>query len=286
MLTHVENFHQAHRGHQMWQQDRPLIDKFNHLSVEDSLELLTGEIEELNGGDKTGVFAKKNIERNHRTREDYRQQEISDILIFAMGTFDSLGAEIPAESTYSRAEDLAHQLKFELVEPGRPMTNPKALNWWQNRKYLRLRQLLNDQVEFLVNHKDDHDHEELKEVLENVLVYAVAMHSLIGVDSSKAIFEKLARNMLKYPAFMFMLSEAEKLLPDSELRKLYKEWRFQAADLFDGPQDPKTEERPKTGTGEFYTQEPELGLFYQAWTKIVATTYGFSAKVKSLLNRA
>lgn len=315
MPTHAELFELAHQAHVNWQVDRPLIDKFNHSDLKVALKLLGGEIEELNGGDKTGIFSAANIENDHRLREDYRQQEIADIIIFAMTSFDELGQEINTAGIYEGAQRVASSLNFDLVKPGRPMDYPKALSPEKNQIYLELRQRLNIEADFLLSY-DGAQPELLQVVLENVLIYAVAMHSLLGVDSGRAVLEKVARNMLKYPAQMFELPEGN-LSPEA-LEREYDQRRAEAARIFDGelgeyelidgkyqPLDRSKQavldpenviiDRPKTGTNAFY-QRPEIityergevrqiGILYRAIAQVIASTYGYSVKVSNLLNR-
>lgn len=318
MSTRLELFQAAHQAHIDWQVDRPLIDKFNHSDLQVALKLLGGEIEELNGGDKVGIFSKKNIEHDHRLREDYRQQEISDIIVFAMTVFDEMGIEVPAEAVYQQATAITHLFNFQMVDQDKPMSQPEPLTEKQNRLYGILKGRLNNQASLLKTSfasGSGENHAELKAALTNILAHAVAMHSLLGVDSGRAVLEKVARNMLKYPAWMFGLPEEDLTL--EELEKLYHEKRSEAADLFDGPEaeyqlingeyrpvdrgkeailDPDNliVGRPKTGTTEFYGQPEEvakhdhsearpIGIWYRAAAQVIASTYGFSVKVNNLL---
>lgn len=292
MSSRHELFQAAHQAHIDWQTDRPLIDKFNHSDLKVALRLLGGEIEELNGGDHAGIFSSTNIEKDHRTREDYRQQEVSDILVFGMTAFDEIGLEIPTANIYEKVASIANVFGFDLPEVGKPMERPEALSDDENQIYENLKHLLNKEAEFLFTY-DDSKKDQLPEVLENLLAYGVAMHSLIGVDSGKAVIEKVARNMIKYPAHMFALPEGDLTL--EELEAFYHRQRKLCATLFDGEVDEETDERPKTGTTEFYqplsTEKIELGelrqigIWYRAAAQIIASTYGFSVKVSSLLNR-
>jgi len=303
MSSRHELFQAAHKAHIDWQTDRPLIDKFNHSDLKVALKLLGDEIEELNGGDHAGIFSADNIQKDHQTREDYRQQEVSDILVFGMTAFDEIGLEIPTASIYKKVASIANEFGFNLPEAGKPMERPEALSDDENKIYESLKHLLNKEAEFLFSY-DDSKKDQLPEFLENLLAYGVAMHSLIGVDSGKAVIEKVARNMVKYPASMFALPEGEMTL--EELEKYYHTQRDLCATLFDGEFIKKIDEetgeeekgkgeRPKTGTSEFYqplsTEKIELGelrpigIWYRAAAQIIASTYGFSVKVSSLLNR-
>ncbi len=293
MSSHHEQFQAAHQAHVDWQTDRPLIDKFNHSDLKVALRLLGDEIEELNGGDHAGIFAKENIEKDHRTREDYRQQEISDILVFGMTAFDEMGLEIPTANIYKKVAKIASEFNFSIPEAGKSMDRPEALNSDQNDVYQILRELLNDEAQLLLNY-DDEKREQLPMILEDVLAYAVAMHSLIGVDSGKAVIEKVARNMIKYPASKFALPEGD--LTPEELEAFYHKQRALCATEFDGEYDGELGERPKTGTTEFYSPQVEskvelgelrqIGIWYRAAAQIIASTYGFSVRVSSLLKRA
>lgn len=304
MTSHQEQFQAAHQAHVDWQTDRPLIDKFNHSDLKVALKLLGDEIEELNGGDHSGIFSSTNIEADHQTREDYRQQEISDIIVFGMTAFDEMGLEIPTANIYKKAAKIADEFKFTLPEAGKQMARPEALDNDQDDVYQLLRELLNDEAKFLLNY-DDEKREQLPMILEDVLAYAVAMHSLMGVDSGKAVIEKVARNMIKYPAFMFALPEGD--LAPEELEAFYHQQRALCATLFDGEFVKEIDEftgeekegkgeRPKTGTSEFYSPQVEskvelgelrqIGIWYRAAAQIIASTYGFSVRVSSLLKRA
>jgi hypothetical protein len=304
MSSHQEQFQAAHQAHVDWQTDRPLIDKFNHSDLKVALKLLGDEIEELNGGDHAGIFSGENIEKDHRTREDYRQQEIADILVFGMTAFDEMGLEIPTTNIYEKVAKIAAEFHFSLPEVGKPMARPEALNVDQNDVYQLLRELLNDEAKFLLNY-DDSKREQLPTILEDVLAYAVAMHSLIGVDSGKAVIEKVARNMIKYPASKFALPEGD--LSPEQLEAFYHRQRALCATEFDGEYVKELDEhtgeeksgkgeRPKTGTTEFYSPLEEskvelgelrqIGIWYRAAAQIIASTYGFSVKVSSLLKRA
>ncbi|MCL4208576.1 hypothetical protein KJZ63_03005 [Patescibacteria group bacterium] len=292
MSSRHELFQAAHQAHIDWQTDRPLIDKFNHSDLKVALKLLGDEIEELNGGDHSGIFSAENIKKDHRTREDYRQQEISDILVFGMTAFDEMGLAIPIDSIYAKVGQIAQRFQFDLPEVGKPMDRPEALSDEKNKVYQILRQLLNDEAEFVLSF-DDSKREKLPTVLEDILAYSIAMHSLIGVDSGKAVIEKIARNMIKYPASMFALPKEE--LSPEELEAFYHRQRKISATLFDGEVDQTTGERPKKGTGEFYQPQEEaeielgelrpIGIWYRAAAQVIASTYGFSVKVSSLLNR-
>lgn len=292
MSSRHELFQAAHQAHIDWQTDRPLIDKFNHSDLKVALKLLGDEIGELNGGDHSGIFSSENIQKDHRTREDYRQQEVSDILVFGMTAFDEMGLEIPTANIYEKVASIARVFDFELPEADKPMERPEALSDDKNKIYGNLKDLLNKEAEFLFSY-DDSKKDLLPEVLENLLAYGIAMHSLIGVDSGKAVIEKVARNMIKYPASMFALPEGEMTL--EELEAFYNRQRKLCATLFDGEVEDETGERPKTGTSEFYrpleTEKIELGelrpigIWYRAAAQVIASTYGFSVKVSSLLNR-
>lgn len=267
VMSPSELFNFAHFSHKKWQEERPLIDMFNHSELKVTLGLLSGEIDELNGGDTVGIFSKINIEDDHLLREDYRQQEVSDIVIFLMSIFDELGETINIESIYNRAEVLSGEHGFGLVSSDETTFSPKAMEDDQNITYGILKDGLNKYANIISQYDTrSRDRGHLINALEGILVHCVATHSLIGVNSAKAVLEKVERNHIKYPAFMFQLTEAEMLLSDDELKILYDERRAQCATDFDGPVmdievDDDTapsgkniiKERPKTGTTEFYS---------------------------------
>lgn len=290
----VENFIFSHQQHVNWQVDRPLIDAVNHSGIEGDLKLLLGEIEELNGGDKLGIFSKENIKKNPDVREDYRQQEISDIIVFAMTTFDELGVKISWENIEVEIDCLMVEYGFSAPPENMVMGKPPALDAAGNEIYLKLRGFLNDEAQILKDFGAK-NLEQLPRILEKILVYCVAMHSLIGVDSAAAVLEKVARNMIKYPAALFALTAEEKLLPIEVLQVRYDLLRAACAADFDGAKDPETGARPKTGTGKFYGENklPEadladgetrkIGILYRAAAALIAKGYErFPAKYKKL----
>jgi hypothetical protein len=307
MLTFSESFHQAHRAHQNWQIDRPLIDKFNRSELNVALGLLSGEIDELNGGDETGIFTHENFAKNPAIKSDYRQQEISDIMVFAMTSFDEIGVEMDTEEIYARANAWADGYSFDIVEPDQTVFPLKALSTEADQTYELLKTKLNEQAAIIAAYEGG-ETSKVEKALENILVYCVAMHSLLGVDSGRAIMEKVARNMLKYPAYLFKLTQEQMLWSDDKLEELYDEQRGIGATEFDGPkmdievvkedgEKKKIFDRPKTGTIKYfspqeisnYEHNPEqvrqIGIWYRAAAQIIASTYGFSIKVSNLLSR-
>jgi len=283
MQTSKESFHQAHKSHRDWQIDRPLIDKFNRSELKVALGLLSDEIDELNGGDHTGIFTKENFKKNPRIKSDYRQQEISDIMVFAMTSFDKLDMKIDADQIYARANAWANEHSFQIVSPEDTLLPPQALSGEADQTYELLKKKLNEQAAIISNY-DGGDTTQVAQSLESILVYCTAMHSLLGVDSGKAIMEKVARNMIKYPAFMFKLPIKD--MTAEELEAHYHRVRKESATEFDGKFDPELGDKPKTGTSEFYApqeileeendpdQQRELGILYQALAQTRSTHYG------------
>lgn len=290
MQTSIESFHQAHQSHKDWQADRPLIDKFNRSELSVALGLLSGEIDELNGGDRTGIFTKDHFKENPATKSDYRQQEISDIMLFTILSCDEIGVEVDSEEIYTRASAWANDYSFNLVEPDQTVFPPKALTTEADQIYDLLKTKLNEQAVVIAAYEGG-ETSEVEKALVSILVYCVAMHSLLGVDSGKAIREKVARNMLKYPAHLFKLPEGE--MRAGELGAHYNKLRGECATEFDGPKmnievadgvggKKNIFERPKNGTTEFYSpqeisdydhdpdQVRQMGILYRALTNNIA----------------
>ena len=307
MSNFSESFQRAHEAHINWQKDRPLIDKFNHSDIQVALDLLSGEIGELNGGDDTGIFNHDNI-KDPVIRADYRQQEISDIIVFAVTAYDKLGVDVDHGEVEARVRILASNHDFSMVEPNDSKFPPPALGDSQDKTYELLKEKLNGEAAKIAAFDvETGNREDLVKALEGILVNCVAMHSLLGVNSGKAVMEKIARNMLKYPAGQFQMTEEEQLLDEDELRELYDARRADCATEFDGPfmeqevtKDGVIEtvvDRPKTGTTDFYSPQLEveykhnssevrqIGIWYRAAAQIIASSYGFSVKVSNLLNR-
>lgn len=309
MSNFSESLQRAHKAHVNWQKDRPLIDIFNHSDIQVALDLLSGEIGELNGGDDTGVFNHENI-KDSAIRSDYRQQEISDIVVFALTSLDKLGVDIDLGEVEARVSVLADGYGFSMVDAEDTLFPPPALEDKHEATYEMLNGKLNEEAAKIAAFDVEIGRQEdLQRALESIVVYCVAMHSLLGVSSGKAVMEKIARNMLKYPAFMFQMTPEEMIMDEDELRELYNKRRARCATDFDGPKmdieildatqpsGTKTVyDRPKTGTTEFY-QTPEMiedydpgevrqiGIWYRAAAQVIASTYGFSVKVSNLLNR-
>jgi len=273
MQTSQESFHQAHQAHRDWQVDRPLIDKFNRSELKVALGLLSDEIDELNGGDRTGIFTKDHFKEDPAIESDYRQQEISDIMVFAMTSFDELNEEMDLDRIYSRASSWAYEHSFKIVSPEDTILPPQALSEEANQTYELLKIQLNEQAEIIANY-DGGDTTQVAQALESILVYCTTMHSLLGVDSGKAIIEKVARNMLKYPAYSFILPEGE--IDSDQLEEYFHKVRKACATEFDGEYDPDLGDRPKIGTTKFYSpqeiseydldQDREMGILYRALT--------------------
>lgn len=285
--TPAEFFNYAHFSHRKWQLERPLIEENNTFA--EVLDLLGPEIDELNGGDKEGVFSKDNIKSDHGLREDYRQQEISDIIIFVMSVFDTMDRKIKVEEVFSKSGQLLNNYELSLATPEQTQLPPQALSDSENETYLILRQELNNQAELLKQFDQQTGNREyLTQILEEVLVYCIAMHSLMGINSSKAVLEKVERNHIKYPEQFFQKSEGQSYSDKrKEVNRNFNTERFPGGEIGD---------RPKAGTYEYYygykekltdelSERHQIGLFYQSIAKLIASTYGFSVKVSNLLKR-
>lgn len=309
MSNFSESFQRAHEAHINWQKDRPLIDKFNHSDIQVAIQLLYGEIEELNGGDDTGVFNHDNI-KDAAIRTDYRQQEISDIIVFAVTAYDKLGVNVDHGEIEARVRVLASNHDFSMISSQDSKFPPAALANKHEVTYEMLKKGLNQEAAKIAAFDvETGNREDLVKALEGILVHCVAMHSLLGVNSGKAVMEKIARNMIKYPAFMFQMTEEELLMDDVDLKELYDTRRAECATDFDGPKmnievtddsQPSGKrtvyDRPKTGTTDFYTmpelienyqpgEQRRIGIWYRAAAQIIASSYGFSVRVSNLLNR-
>lgn len=276
-----------------WKKDRPLI-----ASVDTGInttKLLVDEVGELNGGDKMGVFSEEEIAKDPATKADYRQQEISDIIFFSMSLHDVLGKEINIEGLYDRLLELSAELDVEVVSSDVIMSRPDGRSESKEETYQVLKERLNVEATAIttlmenVKNEADIDVNSLLEKVENAVVYAMAMQSILGVNSPRAVLEKVAKNALKYPAHQFQLPEG-KFSPE-ELMNVYLERRKVSNNEFEGVVDPTTGERPKKGTTDLYSPQPvviydrsswknysEIGPIYQSLAWIVAQSIGLKMR--------
>lgn len=246
--------------------DRPLLHWHNRQSLgrdelgnvtggTELVSLLKGEIAELNGYDKEGFFAEKVDNR----REDYRQQELSDLILFMAEISDAheLGIE---EATIKRASAaVAAELEIAVVPDETPLRPVKAFNEVEEEKYQLIKDLLNEQAQDLERFVMMGPLEK-KHSIETLFSIIYVAFYLLGVSPIRAAFEKLARNILKFPHKKFALPEG---LSQTELRALYKTSIHEGKVLFDGEPD-ALGKSPQIGTRDFYGNWPEEIIVYHA----------------------
>ncbi len=167
--NHVEVVGQLH---DIFRADRPLVTK-NNSDLAQIIALLHQEIFELNGKAEDGM-----------SLEDYRAQEISDIQFFAYALLEILGARPSQEEIDQLAleEGLSWPEKSQL-HPGREY----------EEDYLRLKEKLRTQADILNEQESD-----ILAAAQRIFAIAVALHLLLGRDSTEEMRDKAARNILKH----------------------------------------------------------------------------------------
>src|SRR5258708_33246693 len=95
-----------------FEKDRPLMHTRNQLEPRDRMfDLLIHEVREFNGKGDFGYFK---LEEN---REDYRQQEVADMILFILSIYDLLEIAPDSKTIHLDEELLAIELRIPLVPP-------------------------------------------------------------------------------------------------------------------------------------------------------------------------
>lgn len=215
--------------------DRPALnDDYGTLK-----KLLENEVSELNGVDKSGLFAQI------INREDYRQQEVADIAIFAIELLRSLdifqsrdnnksiGGQKPGYTqlkqgeAFNQAVDTIWQhtnnfMRQYQIDWPQTETMPTIVPLFDNgkdnggeaQKYEQLRIHINEVVNNLMTIEEESlplaertatnllAQSETDLILQTIAL-TIVLFSLLKVDFAAAIKEKITRNYMKFPAAEF-----------------------------------------------------------------------------------
>jgi hypothetical protein len=281
-----------------FRQQRPIMELNNRLDRSSMLRHINGELAEFNGVEEVGFWSA--LER----REKYRDQELADIVIFALEVIEKTpGLELRPRAIKYRLDKLMADPELaaavQLLPVRSPVTEPLSflpaegddLPTLENKQareaaFNKLQALLNQKAELFTSSWFDFLdldplllQKELKRkqrTLDEILAVCHVMFALLGRNLFHACGEKVARNIDKYAVQKFLMTpekEAEKAgKPDDVVLQLittwYREISEKCKDLFDGPKD-AAGNRAQTGTEEFY-REMEMGWSPEAVETMMA----------------
>lgn len=241
-----------------------------HTDVTTYKHLLLGEIAEFNGGADTGYFAEP------ENREDYRQQEVSDMVLFALSYFSGMGLDADGEPLEPNLERILWDtgewidgFKIAEVLMSHPPGRVEMFDAEFDEKFHALKGYLNKQAhELLATKVVDFGVDEalkIKNILERIIAICFAIFHLMGVNPIRQVAEKIARNYYRHPANLLSIEYVPPMsddLPIDERRIVIEErYRTQAKkahDLWDGPATTDANgnpgPRPGDGTNDFYSE--------------------------------
>lgn len=228
-----------------FQHNRPKISRQNSDRANRTQSFFT-EVGELNGPDHTGYFGYEEVAQHPERKNDYRQQEVADIILIGLGLAELYGITLNEERILSDAAAYARIFSIHVVEEDQPLQLATPFDKSQESDYNLLRTMLNKNVKEM---KADVKAGEgiRKEKLEVVFSICYAIFYLMGLPPIKACLEKMARNDLKF------------LIADYQEDGVSYEQTYQnSKNTFDGFVDPNTGQRPQTGTINFYSSQEVL----------------------------
>lgn len=253
--TETENFYSLERmvlANRHFEEDRPLLKAFNHTNISHVIEMLNGEISELNGLDKSGYFS---VLEN---REDYRQQEVADIVLFALTAYDKVALEPSESRIWQRSSEFASLLEINVVTESTVLQEvPLFIDVQATQNYEVLKRMINQERVALdatleVDFADEAKKNKLIQWhLDEIMAISFCLYYLMGLHPGRAVLEKVARNMLKYQAQWFTQELLDTATGDT-LSQVYATQAKIAKDSWDGAVDEQTGNRPGTGTADFY----------------------------------
>lgn len=262
-VTNVRTLESTNQRRSDFYRDRPLMLMQNRQDVPRLVDYFHEEVQELNGKGQEGIFAKDQF------REDYRQQEVSDIVIYALSIFETLGIEPNFDHIRMQIAEVSLENNIKPVSEETPL-GPVMLfdggleNGPKAAKYEQLKHTLKETAAQI---SASQSNEVIVKALEQVIAISFNIYYLIGVPPLRSIEEKLSRNMLKYIAELFSIAylqmaslNGEVITKDNfrtakydpeKLSEVFARQRAIAIDQFDGPKD-ENGVRPLTGTNDFY----------------------------------
>lgn len=232
-----------------FEDDRFLLKKANAHPRKRTKAFLT-EVHELNGPDKEGYFGLEAVEIHPERENDYRQQEVADIVLIGLGLSELFRVELNEAKIYEEAARLAKGLHIPVVTETQNLELAKVFSRAEEDKYEALKRQLNRAVAD-VTFNNLQKGEKAQKTIERVIALCFVIFYLMGLPPIKACFEKISRNMLKYLATDYQSESGT-----------YTVQEKRSKNTFDGPKDKVTGHRPQWGTIEFYGFYEQAQVIY------------------------
>lgn len=222
---------------------------------------LIEEVRELNGRDKKGLFAEPG------RREDYRQQEAADIALFCLTMAGSIGIDLRTHELQKVVDAHVHKYGIAPVTTDTAMHMPPEMpaGSWEEATYEHIKAELNGSATKLGRLDLHRERDRVRAVLYELLGACFALYYLFGLDPYRAVREKIVRNELKYPAYLFALPVRQPHQTDrgyaQSIRWAYKRARALGARRWANKDENDKPRGPGNGTLMFYANS-DLGFEY------------------------
>ncbi len=255
----------AVRLNKVFEVDRPLLEAFNVTGgVPRLLKNLGGELEELFTTEFEGFWQES--QTNPELKREYQRQELADIFVFSLAGLMRLGVEIesiPVAQVVKLAQTKSREYSRTPVTQRLPVDQKSPLTLDHFPALLTQLQFLRQQVQGLEELTQAEVKPEAKVYLfslfHQLLIMCVTGYQLMGMDAGEAINEKIARNNIKYPAYLMRLPPG---LTAEELLRTYREQATKCKQQFamdemwspERPSQPKSEwQHLDKGSAAFYS---------------------------------
>ena len=240
-----------------FQKDRPLMDELN--ANPDAVRvLLIGEIRELNGHHP-----------EYMTLNDYRQQEVADILMFVLSLAESLQIDLREKQILKLSEAVYRSYGIRPVAIGQPLALAKDFDEHAAEQYEGMKRGLAERANRLEMTELTKKHKvEIRAILEGIVSDCFALYALLQVNPIRATLEKIMRNILKYQPKYFQITDDIREMRDQpeyylKVRQVYAARRQLSVAAFDGEKDPVTKQRPETGSRDFYQGDAPMIEYFK-----------------------
>lgn len=240
--------------------DRPNLARHNN-QLSKVLGLLANEIAELNGHAADGM-----------TLEKYREQEIADIVWFALGMLKQVGVYPSDEYLHGVSAELGVTPPPQWSDEPKPFSPEKEQQYWEIKALLEAEAGLLAHPDF---QKADslwvlsaEERRRLLKHLHRIIGLTSTLFYLLEVNPYDAVMEKMARNHAKHQAHFYTNPQGTY---ESGKAEANKHW---------GPKDNE----------EFYGDDPvplplsdekrEIGLGYRLVAQAIASLWGVTARLQ------
>jgi len=204
---------QAVQSNQRFEEDRPLLQAMNHRGgIPRLLENLSIEINELCAQEFDGAWAAATSDVS--TRLEYQRQEIADVFIFSLGGLMRLGYDaddVPMAKLVQAVSRKKHDLQTQAIfqadsarvrSPRRPTLESfpeitHQIQFWQ-RQFPALAAAAREKVTPELR-------SQLADIFQQLVRNSILSYQVLGLDAAEAINEKIARNIVKYPAHLLQM---------------------------------------------------------------------------------